>query len=238
VAERGADQRRHPNRLERPWLDAALHLQDRQVVDSDGMMVCNVDDLEITDGGGRELAVTGLLVGPAALVPRFSGRLGGWLRETWRRLGVQYAGRELPMRIGLDLVEHIGSDVRVRVRREGLLDRQPPAAPGVTLRRMDDLLGMSVVVGGRHVGQVLDVRLEPRPRESRLVLRSLIVGRGRPGSLLGYDRGDFNGPWLVARTVEWLHRHTGELAMEAVTSIDWQHHRVEADRPPGQLDGR
>jgi hypothetical protein len=238
MAEKGTDERRHPNRLERPWLDAALHLQDRQVIDSDRMMVCNVDDLEITDGGGRELAVTGLLAGPAALVPRLSGRVGGWLREMWIRLGVQYAGRELPMRIGLDLVDHVGSDVRVRVRREGLLDRQPPAAPGVTLRRMDDLLGMSVVVGGRNVGHVLDVRLEPRPQESRLVLHSLIVGRGRPGSLLGYDRGDFNGPWLVARTVEWLHRHTGELAMEAVTSIDWEHDRVEADRPPGPLDGR
>jgi len=238
MTETGAEKRQHANRLEGPWLDAALHLMDRQVVDSDGMMVSNVDDLEITDRGERELAVTGLLVGPAALVPRFSGRLGGWLRETWLRLGVQYAGRELPMRIGLDLVEHVGSEVRVRATREGLLDRQPPSAPGVTLRRMDDLLGMSVVVAGRTLGRVLDVRLEPRVLESRLVLHSLIVGRGRPGSLLGYDRGDFNGPWLVARTVEWLHRHTGELAMDAVTSFDWERGRVEAERPPEQLDGR
>src|SRR3954469_12960312 len=168
MTETGAEDRRHANRLDGPGLDAAPHPMDRQVVDSDGMMVCNVDDLEITDGGGRELSVTGLLVGPAALVPRFSGRLGGWLREMWVSLGVQYAARELPLRLGLDLVEHVGSDVRLRVPRDGLLDRQSPAAPGVTLRRMDDLLGMDVVLDGKSQGHVLDVRLEPHRRESRL----------------------------------------------------------------------
>ncbi|MGY2874844.1 sporulation protein YlmC with PRC-barrel domain [Marmoricola sp. URHA0025 HA25] len=238
MTETGAEDRRHTNRLEGPWLDAALHLMDRQVVDIDGMMVCNVDDLEITDGGGRELSVTGLLVGPAALVPRFSGRLGGWLREMWVSLGVQYAGRELPLRLGLDLVEHVGSDVRLRVGREGLLDRQSPAAPGVTLRRMDALLGMDVVLDGTSKGHVLDVRLEPRRRESRLVLRSLVVGRGRPGSLLGYDRGDVSGPWLVDAAVRWLHRHTVELGMGGVRSIDWERGLVEASRSPGPLEAR
>ena len=226
------------NRLESRWLDAALHLLDRQVVDSEGKLVCNVDDLEITDGGGRELAVSGLLVGPAALVPRFSGRMGGWLREMWVALGVQYAGRELPLRLGLDLVEHVGSDVRLRVPRDGLLDRQPPAAPNVVLRRMDDLLGMDVVLDGQVLGHVLDVRLEPHRRESRLTVRSLVVGRGRPGSLLGYDRGDFNGPWLVAAAVQQLHRHTGLLELGHVQTIDWERNRVEATQRPGPLETR
>src|SRR3954451_14102429 len=158
MTETGAEERRHVDRLRGPWVRAALHLMDRQVVDTEGMMVCNVDDLEVTDGG-RELAVTGVLVGPAALVPRLSGRVGSWLQEMWIRLGVQYADRGVPMRIGLDLVEYVGSEVRIRVPREGLLDRQPAAAPGVALRRMDDLLGMAVTVAGRSVGRVLDVRL-------------------------------------------------------------------------------
>ena len=226
------------NRLEHAWLDAALHLLDRQVVDSEGMMVCNVDDLEVTDRGSRELSVTGLLVGPAALVPRLSGRLGGWLGRMWLALGVQYAGRELPLRLGLDVVEHVGSDVRLRVPRDGLLDQQSPAAPGVVLRRMDDLLGMDVVLDGKVLGHVLDVRLEPRRRESRMVVRSLIVGRGRPGSLLGYDRGDVNGPWMVAAAVKQLHRHTGELGIDDVRTIDWEHGLVDATRPPGPLDRR
>lgn len=231
-------QGQHLNRLDSPWLDAALHLLDRQVVDSDGMMVCNVDDLEITDGGERELAVTGLLVGAAALVPRFSGRLGGWLRRMWVALGVQYAGRELPLRLGLDLVAHVGSDVRLRAPREALLDRQHEAAPGIVLRRMDDLLGMDVLLEGRSLGHVLDVRLEPRRAESRLVVRSLVVGRGRPGSLLGYDRGDVNGPWLVAAAVGRLHRHTGEIGFDGVTAIDWEQGRLEVSRPLGPLEQR
>jgi sporulation protein YlmC with PRC-barrel domain len=238
MPDKHAKERKGANRLDSEWLDGALHLLDRQVLDSDGMNVCNVDDLEITDAGDRALSVTGLLVGPAALVPRFSGRLGTWLREMWIRLGVQYAARELPMRIGLDLVEHVGSDVRLRVPREGLLDRQPVPAPTVVLRRLDDLLGMDVILDGRSLGHVLDVRLEPHRTESRLVLRSLVVGRGRPGSLLGYDRGDFNGPVLVAAAVRRLHRHTGRIDMDGVTALDWEARRVEVSRSLAPLGPR
>ena len=211
-----------PDRLDAPWLDAALHLLDRQVVDVDGRMVCNVDDLELTETPAGDLAVTGLLVGPAALVPRLSGRLGRWLREMWVALGVQYADRDVPLHLGLDLVESVGSDVRLRVRREGLLDRQPEAAPGLRHRRMDHLLGLEVRLDGKPAGEVLDVRVQPRPEEGRFPVRSLVVGRGRPGSLLGYDRGNVDGPWLVSSVVSALHRHTGELAIEAVDRIDWE----------------
>jgi sporulation protein YlmC with PRC-barrel domain len=238
MPDQHAKERMGANRLEAEWLDGALHLLDRQVLDSDGANVCNVDDLEITDSGDRALAVTGLLVGPAALVPRLSGHLGRWLHDMWLHLGIQYAGREVPLRIGLDLVEHVGSDVRLRVPREGLLDRQPAPAPTVALRRLDDLLGMDVILDGKRLGHVLDVRLQPRRTESRLELRSLVVGRGRPGSLLGYDRGDFNGPALVAAAVRRLHRHTGLVDMDGVTAIDWERSQVEVSRPPARLEPR
>lgn len=216
------------NRLDGAWLDAALHLLDRQVVDVDGRMVCNVDDLELTETTAGELAVTGLLAGPAALVPRFYGRLGGWLRDMWLALGVQYAGRERPFHLGLDLVESVGSEVRLRVVRDGLLDRQPEPGPGVRHRRMEDLLGMRVDLDGTEAGRVIDVRVEPRHAEGRLPLKSLIVGRGRPGSMLGYDRGDFNGPRVVNAAVTFLHRHTGELPIEEVGGIDWERGLVTA----------
>jgi sporulation protein YlmC with PRC-barrel domain len=219
------------DRLGERWLDAALHLLDRQVVDVDGRMVCNVDDLELTETAGGDLAVTGLLVGPAALVPRFSGRLGGWLRDMWASLGVQYAARSVPLRIGLDLVDRVGSAVHLRVARAGLLDRQPPSGPGVVHRRLDDLLGIDVRRDGEALGHVLDVRLEPRRAESRLVVTGLVVGRGRPGGLLGYDRGDFNGPWLVMRAVTWLHRHTVLVPVGSLRRIDWEGGRVEVDGP-------
>jgi len=231
------EQRPMANRLEAPWLDAALHLLDRQVVDSEEMMVCNVDDLELIEDGDGTLAVTGLLVGPAALVPRFSGRTGRWLRETWVNLGVQYADRDVPLHLGLDLVSAVGSEVRLRVPRQGLLDKQPTAGPGVRQRRMSDLVGMSVHQGGSRIGRVLDVRLVPRRTESRMALKSLIVGRGRPGSLLGYDRGDFNGPLLVDKAVSWLHRHTGQVPMDAVRAVDWDARQLEVTQPPGPLRG-
>jgi sporulation protein YlmC with PRC-barrel domain len=222
------------NRLEGPWLDAALHLLDRQVLDVDGLMVCNVDDLEITERAENQLEVTGLLVGPAALWPRLSGVLGHWLRQTWLNLGIQYAARDVPAYLGLDLVEEIGSAVTLNASREGLLDRQPDADTGVVLHRAGELLGMTVRdQNGTRLGKVLDLRLAPRGRRSdrRLAVTDLIVGRGRPGSLLGYDRGDFRGPWLVREAVIQLHRHTGQIPLTAVERIDWEDSHLTAEGP-------
>jgi hypothetical protein len=72
--------------------------------------------------------------------------------------------------------------------------------------------------GGARIGRVLDARFEPDA--DHLVLCSLIVGHGRPGSLLGYDRRADQGPWLVRRVVRWLHRHTVIVAAEDA-DIDW-----------------
>jgi sporulation protein YlmC with PRC-barrel domain len=222
------------NRLDAPWLDAALHLLDRQVVDSEGLLVCNVDDLEVSEGRDHHLAVTGILVGPAALWPRLSGVLGDRLRTAWLRLGVQYADRDVPLYIGFDLVGEIDSAVTLDVEREGLLDRQPPADAGEEHHRLGELVGMDVrTPGGENLGKVLDVRLVPRGRRGnrRLEVSHLVVGQGRPGSLLGYDRGDFNGPWLVHVVVKHLHRHTGRLAMAKVSRIDWEDSHLTADGP-------
>lgn len=222
------------NRLDAEWLDAALHLFDRQVVDVDGMLVCNVDDLEITEEPDGAMAVTGILVGPAALWPRMSGRLSTWLGETWHHLGIQYADRDVPLYLGLDIVKEIRSAVTLTEQRDGLLDRQPPAERGRKRHRVGNLLGMRVDgEGGEEVGRVLDVRLAPRAWKTnpRLEVTELIVGRGRPGSLLGYDRGDFNGPWLVGHAVGWLHRHTRRLPIGDVTRIDWEDDHLSAGAP-------
>jgi hypothetical protein len=211
------------NRLEHDAFDAALHLLDRQVVDKDDLMVCKVDDLEISFyDDGSPPAVTRVLTGNAALVPRMSSRTGHLLRKRWVSLGLQYADRDVPLSFPLAAIRHIGSGVELRVSRKGLLDRQPPAPEGVRVRRMGELLGMQVRSGHPELhGKVLDVRLEPVG--DRFVLRHFVVGPGRPGSLLGYDRGDFNGPWLVAVIVERLHRHIRLVSCEDVAEadIDW-----------------
>lgn len=220
------------NRLEHDTFDAALHLLDRQVVDSEDLAVCKVDDLEISFyDDGSVPAVTRVLAGNAALVPRMSGRTGHLLRERWTSLGIQYAERDVPLSFGLDLIEHIGSAVELTVSREGLLDRQPPAPDGVQLRRMGELIGMSIESGNPELrGKVLDVRLEPAG--DRYVLKHLLVGPGRPGSLLGYDRGDFIGPWLVASVVHMLHRHSRLVPCDSLREwhIDWDRGIVRLGR--------
>jgi hypothetical protein len=210
------------NRLDGGSFDAALHLLDRQVVDRDGLLVCKVDDLELSYyDDGSPAAVTRVLAGHAALVPRMSSRTGHWLRKRWISLGIQYADRDVPLSLPLEAIQHLGSGVELNVRREGLLDRQPPAAEGVELRRMGELLGMRIETEQPELrGKVLDVRLEPVSND-RFVMRRFVVGPGRPGSLLGYDRGDFNGPWLVQALVERLHRHIRLVDCDWVTDIDW-----------------
>jgi len=228
------------NRLEGDWLDAALHLLDRQVLDREGLMVCNVDDLELAEDADHHLAVTGILVGPAALWPRLSGTLGAALRRTWLRLGVQYADRDVPAYIGLDVVDRIDAAVTLTVDREGLLGKQPGAADGEVHHRVGQLVGMEVRgPGGDRPGRVLDARLAPKGSRTtrRLEVTHLIVGRSRPGTLLGYDRGDFNGPWLIHRVVKRLHRHSGLLPIAAVSAIDWEDGHLSADRALEPLTG-
>lgn len=221
-------------------LDAVLHLMDRQVVDRDGLMVCKVDDVELTVHPDGEWEVTGLLAGPPALVPRYGGRLGRSLEESWRRLGLQEGDRLVPWRIGLALVAELGSGVTLLAGRDGLLQRQTdsPPAPGDVRRRLNDVLQLKVLgTTGDELGQVLDVRLHTVRREPlELVARGLVVGRGRPGGYLGYDRAGKQGPWLLNRLVRRIHRHSGYVEMSQVQSVDWTGGTVEVAGPLQPLD--
>ncbi len=221
-------------------LDAVLHLMDRQVVDRDGLMVCKVDDVELTEHPDGAWEVTGLLAGPPALVPRYGGRLGRALEESWRRLGLQESDRLVPWRIALALVDELGSGVTLLAEREGLLQRQTdsPPAPGDTRRRLNDVLQLQAhAPDGESLGQVLDVRLRTVRREPlELVTEGLVVGRGRPGGYLGYDRDGKQGPWLLNRLVRRLHRHSGYVPMSDVGPVDWDERRIEITGPLQPLD--
>lgn len=203
-------------------LDAVLHLLDRQVVDSDGLAVCKVDDLEVTEHPDGRLAVSGILVGGAALVPRFGGRLARHLERRRAQLAPERADRDTPYRLGLDRVERLGSAVELDVPRTDLLVPQPGPAEGFRHRRLDDLLQMPVSdTEGRGLGGVLDVRLQGRSPDGLLVT-AVVVGHARPGALLGYDRSQEQGPWLVARPVRWLLRHSRLVEWSAVEEVDWE----------------
>jgi sporulation protein YlmC with PRC-barrel domain len=195
------------NRLEGTY-DAVLHLLDRQIIDSEGLLVAKVDDIALTP----DLQVAGLLVGTAALLPRFGGRLGPKVLDFWERLSPQDADRGTPRFIPIHDVEKVGSAVILnRDRLRLLVTHEPPG------HRLGHLLHLPVVApSGRSLGGVLDVRVTAHGD-----VAGLLVGRGGPGSLLGYERRRDQGPWLVGNAIRWLHRHSGYVARGDVVEIDW-----------------
>jgi sporulation protein YlmC with PRC-barrel domain len=94
-----------------------FHLLDRQLVDRDGLLVGNVDDVELDD----DLRVVALLVGQLALGDRIGGRIGGLMSAVARRLAPQAHPR--PMRIPFALVDEVGSAVRLTAALADLGDQ-------------------------------------------------------------------------------------------------------------------
>jgi sporulation protein YlmC with PRC-barrel domain len=111
----GPDHGPPPGRM----LDAGLALLDRQLVDADGRLAGNVDDLELTfphEPGGTPIA-SAILAGPGSLAHRIGGRPGAWIDAVQQRLRADDAP---PPRISFGVVKSIGSDVRLSVGREDL----------------------------------------------------------------------------------------------------------------------
>jgi sporulation protein YlmC with PRC-barrel domain len=212
-------------------IDGVLHLLDRQLLDCDGKFLGKVDDVELTpDESTGHLVITALLTGPAALLDRFGGRLGRVLVERWGQMRVSEPDRTRPWRIDIDDVDRLDSAVHLRVPRDGVLRRDREGY------RFGRLTGMDVLgPDGKRVGRVLDARFEPGPT-GRLALASLIVGHGRPGSLLGYDRRGERGPWLVRTAVLWMHRHSAIMGAEHA-DISWDNHEVRLAQAPQQPVG-
>ncbi len=100
-------------------VDAGLELLDRQMVDPDGRMAGNVDDLELRfpDGGGPPF-VSAVLAGPGALANRIGGRLGRSVARIHARL--RDCHLEGPARIDFGHVRSIGSDIEVTVPHQEL----------------------------------------------------------------------------------------------------------------------
>lgn len=209
--------------------DAVLHLLDRQIVAVDGRLVGKVDDVELTVDPDGSLVATALLVGQAALLPRFGGRLGKWLSERHDQIAVARADRSEPFVVEMDLVDDVTSEVHVTSPREGLLRRRTPAPEGPTRHRLGELLEMTVRLtdgaGRASTATVLDVRFSPGKSGAQHV-SALVVGRGRPGATLGYDRKGDQGPWLVAAVVRRLLRHSRVVELGPEVDIVWANKEV------------
>jgi sporulation protein YlmC with PRC-barrel domain len=218
--------REMPNKLT-GRIDGALELLDRQLLDADGLMLGKVDDVELTQTE-RGVTVTALLTGQVALLHRLGGRLGNELVAKYVELRPSETNRSRPWRIVMDDVERLDSALHLRVRRDESVRRD------IETFRLGALTGMDVVEPeGRRVGRVLDVRFAPAT-DGPLVLEALIVGHGHPGSLLGYDRREGMGPWLVRRVVGWFHRHTCVVDAERVQVL-WNTREVRLDAPLDEL---
>jgi sporulation protein YlmC with PRC-barrel domain len=96
--------------------------------------------------------------------------------------------------------------------------------------RLNSLLGAKVVLrDGREAGHVNDVRLAGGPGLHNYVVEGLVVGRGSEGSMLGYDRREVRGPWLVRVLVAAANRDAAYVPWPAVRRIDWDAGSVEVD---------
>jgi len=78
--------------------------------------------------------------------------------------------------------------------------------------RLSDLIDTPVTgTDGTELGFVIDVRCHQdgpiRGAMQTLRVHSLIVSRTHVGSLLGYERRQQQGPWLIKILVRFLHRH-------------------------------
>jgi hypothetical protein len=121
-------------------LDAALNLLDRQIIDPDGRLLANVDDLELTESDDGRLLVTAILTGPGVLGPRVGGRLGQWTVAVWRRLHAEEDPK--PGRIDAADISRIDSAVHLSVR---------PDDPGLDgLERWVDEHVISRIPGATH----------------------------------------------------------------------------------------
>jgi sporulation protein YlmC with PRC-barrel domain len=91
--------------------------------------------------------------------------------------------------------------------------------------KASDLIGRPVFEsGGRQVGIVTDLRcVQDGPVRGSMAaprVHSVIVSGRRTGSMLGYDRRDQQGPWLIRVIVRWLHRKSTIVAWESLRLSD------------------
>src|SRR5918912_871635 len=97
--------------------------------------------------------------------------------------------------------------------------------------RLNALLGAKVVLrDGSEAGHVNDVRLAGGPGLQNYLVEGIVLGSRREGSMLGYDRREVRGPWLVRVLVAVANRDVAYVPWRAVRRIDWDAGRVEVDR--------
>ena len=90
---------------------------------------------------------------------------------------------------------------------------------------LSDLLGGDALdADGRRLGAIIDVRLEISGAPAQLLAETVVTGvlvspRSR-FSTWGYERRGEDGPLLIARLQQWLHRGSFLVAWDDVEMVD------------------
>jgi hypothetical protein len=80
--------------------------------------------------------------------------------------------------------------------------------------RASDVLGRRALDGsGRDVGRIVDMACEI-DAEGRPELVAVIAVRGPWGRLLGYEREQVGGPWIIETLARWILRRR-------MTTVPW-----------------
>ena len=91
--------------------------------------------------------------------------------------------------------------------------------------RASELIGRHVMDrSGKQIGIVTDLRcVLDGPLRGALAqprVSAVIVSRGHTASLLGYDRREQQGPWMVRVIVRWMHRDLRVVPWDRVELAD------------------
>jgi hypothetical protein len=99
-----------------------------------------------------------------------------------------------------------------------MTSEQPPHA--------SDLLGRTVTDrDGKHLGRIVDLLCEPHPDDGVPFITAALVVNGPWGRLLGYERTQVAGPWIIEVLARRILRRTQ-------TTIPWADLRLPDQ--PGQ----
>jgi len=120
-----------------------LRVLDSQIVDAQGKMCGEADDLQLMLSRGNAAPyVSAVLTGPGALAHRIGGRPGLWIESVYKRM--HPAHEPAPASIPFDVVRDIGNHVQLSVPRSQLdisgfedwvRDRIIAKIPGATRER-------------------------------------------------------------------------------------------------------
>lgn len=97
--------------------------------------------------------------------------------------------------------------------------------------RISELLSCDAVTeDGRRLGHVMDIRFNSADGDpAKFAADGLVVGRLGFAERFGYRRGVVEGPWLVARALQWIARNGTYVAWERIRGFGDGHIIVAAE---------